>query len=123
MLWVLSLELTHTGIGKSLSNPGGWFIGMICVGDQINSPITCDMRLLSMASLMNNVQNNFLFGQQKTFGLTASHPGGKDKLGNPNQIVAPTRRFRSPSSRIKTTFCTNFSWMSARLKKPYWKTT
>lgn len=35
-----SLGLTYTGIAKSLQNPGGWFTGMVCVGDQINSPIT-----------------------------------------------------------------------------------
>lgn len=39
--------------------------------------------LVSMASLMNNVQKNFVWAAENIY-LTVSHPAGKDKLDNPN---------------------------------------
>lgn len=59
----------------------------------------------------------------ENFGLSASHPAGKDELGNPNKKVWPPPEVLLPLLQKMTILCTNFSWMSARLKKPYWKTT
>lgn len=59
----------------------------------------------------------------ENFGMTASHPAGKDESGNPNKNLWPPPEGNAPPPPDENNPLLNFSWMLVFPKKPFWKIT